>query len=281
MRKDVFLPFLFSAAALLACVPGCSTDEEPASLRRERGADAFDDPSGGYSTDRTTPEQAGLSYRGSPLCRREASSCNPDSTNNRIDDGPCASLVNEPLGCRVGSSGNEIKPLCLPTGSGVEGSACSTGEDCAAGFDCVAGPDGAMCRRYCCLGSCASHVSQNGSKTFCDIQKLAALPDVKVPVCMPIKACELMTPGECAAHETCSIVTESGETGCVTNGNARAGESCDEEQCSAGLVCIGQPGSRKCYQLCRMDQSSSCGQEQVCKTSVLFKDMSFGICKNP
>src|SRR5205085_7207753 len=99
--------------------------------------------------------------------------------------------------------------------------------------------DVGYCRRYCCSGSCGTYRSQNGAETFCDVQKLQA-STTKVPVCMPIKTCKLFTPGECAETETCSVVTDDGTTGCVANGNAAVGESCDQDHCGMDLTCLGQ-----------------------------------------
>jgi hypothetical protein len=142
-----------------------------------------------------------------------------------------------------------------------------------------------VCRRYCCTGSCSTSISQNGGKTFCDVQKVVptktGTQEFKAPVCMPLKSCQLLTAGQCKVGETCAIVTEKGETGCVANGNAGVGKSCDEDHCNANLICLGQPGSRTCYALCRLDGSAApCGPTQVCETSALFADKEYGVCKD-
>lgn len=285
MRSSLLVPLIGSAFVLLAFAPGCSAQESAdlfAANDRAAGSAGGEEPT---TAERTPQPNTGFSYRGSPLCRIVAnamdgtSPCNPDDLGTR-EDSACAQAVDSPTkACRLTQTPNGVAPTCTDASTGEEGAACTNGADCAAGYDCVDGPDGATCRRYCCSGRCEDHLSQNGSRTFCDIQKLFELTPQKAPVCMPIKACKLMTAGECAATETCAIVTETGDTGCVANGVAKAGESCDEEHCNVGLTCIGQPGSRRCYQLCRMSQSSGCGATQVCKTSAIFKDMSYGICK--
>ena len=122
-------------------------------------------------------------------------------------------------------------------------------------------------------------MSQNGGATFCDIQSLVDV-NQKAPVCMPLKRCKLLGTGECTATETCAVVTESGDTGCVTIGEEQVGASCDLDHCAAKLTCLGQPGSRKCYQLCKVG-SGDCGSPQVCTTSTLFKEPTYGTCQKP
>jgi hypothetical protein len=97
---------------------------------------------------------------------------------------------------------------------------------------------------------------------------------------MPLKRCKLLGTGECAATETCAVVTESGDTGCIAIGDQQVGASCDDAHCAADLTCLGQPGSRKCYKLCKVG-GSDCGSAQVCATSTSFKDPNFGICQKP
>ncbi len=275
--------------ATLVLVQGCGDSATSASLGanddagsnapgpgENGGADIISD--GGA----TPPTQ----YRGSPLCRITTQTCNPDddgTTKTYAGAGlACAvapsdgGTISDPKGCRLGGTAGE--PQCLDADpENGDGAKCTEGSQCAPGFDCVAGLDGGICRRYCCGGTCATNRSMSGGDTFCDVQKLLAIGN-KVPVCMPIKTCKLFLQGECADNETCGIVTEDGTTGCVANGTARAGESCDQEHCNVGLTCLGQPGSRKCYQLCRTKGSPSCGPTQVCQTSTIFGDPTIGVC---
>lgn len=227
-------------------------------------------------------------FAGSPLCRITGATCNPDDDGTRPSPYVLACAVasdggTSARGCRIDGSSGE--PVCAAAASGRDGAHCKSGSECAAGFDCVVegkaltgGEDDGVCRRYCCAGSCDDMATANGGAAFCDVQKLASGAQV-VPVCMPIKACKPFTAGECGSDETCGVVTDDGATGCVTNGSAKVGGSCDEEHCGAGLTCLGQPGSRKCYQLCRME--SGCKSPNVCKTSTLFADPSVGVCDAP
>jgi hypothetical protein len=98
------------------------------------------------------------------------------------------------------------------------------------------------------------------------------------PVCMPIKTCKLLHHGDCGATETCAVVTEDGETGCVLKGSAKAGEPCEDQHCGTDLTCLGSPGDRRCYKLCRVD-GADCGSIERCTTGSVFKDTTFGVCK--
>lgn len=231
-------------------------------------------------------------FRGSPLCHINAGTCDPDDDGTKtinagnpttpcaVPPDPDASVVSDPKGCRLNDT--TATPACLDANpENTDGAKCERGADCAAGFDCVVANDVGYCRRYCCSGSCGSYRSQNGAETFCDVQKLqgwAASLTVKAPVCMPIKTCKLFMSDECAENETCSVVTDEGTTGCVANGNATVGQSCDEEHCSTGLTCLGQAGSRKCLQLCKTKNGPTCAANQICKTSPIFPDPTIGFC---
>lgn len=242
------------------------------------------------TTDAAAP--TGDQFRGSPLCHINAGTCDPDDDGTKTINGgtstkrcevtpdPDASLVGVPEGCRL--SGSAVAPECVEANpANTDGAKCERGADCAAGFDCVTTNDVGYCRRYCCSGSCGTYRSQNGAETFCDVQRLhgwAASLVVKAPVCMPIKTCKLFTVDECAENETCSVVTDDGTTGCVANGNATVGQSCDQEHCSTGLACLGQAGSRKCLQLCKTKNGPTCAANQICKTSPIFPDPTIGFC---
>jgi hypothetical protein len=234
-------------------------------------------------------------YRGNPLCHVTVETCMPDDDGSRVTAGtvectkkvaPDASAgLDSVLACRIArdTTTGTIAPECPAgkvVGQGTDGATCDVGNDCAAGYDCVVGENGTkICRHYCCAGTCKGQVSQNGGSTFCDVQPLVDV-NQKAPVCMPLKRCKLLGTGECTTTESCAVVTESGDTGCVAIGDQQVGASCDEDHCAAELTCLGQPGSRKCFKLCRMS-GSDCDVSQICATSTVFKDPTFGICQKP
>lgn len=294
-------PFSFQVLvaflALGACAAaGCSAmttsadSEAPATPLQDQGS------SGGGpqvpSEDAATPKVS--PYRGNPLCHADSSSCMPDDDGYRrsVTNAECATAPPDAgdagtaaefasKGCRIARlASGSIAPKCfaLAAPSGGDGTSCEIGEDCAPGLDCVAGATGTKsCRHYCCGGTCKGNLS-NGSATFCDVQSLVDVPQ-KAPVCMPLKRCnKLLGTGECAANESCTVVTEGGDTGCVAVGDKQVGESCDESHCAAKLTCLGQPGARKCFKLCKVS-ASDCPSVQTCVTSAAFKDVDFGICQ--
>jgi len=294
-----------AGTAALAAI-GCSTATAASANADTPASGLNDDRMPGAGTPLFAAEDAGPApnaalYRGNPLCNFVAMSdataeCMPDDDGSRLtagalrcggdvdagDAGSAATVASE--GCRIHrETVDTFAPKCLPINvdaAGGDGAACKTGADCSAGFDCVVGENATkQCRHYCCAGTCKGHESQSGGATFCDVQDLVDV-NQKAPVCMPLKHCELLGTGECSANESCAVVAENGDTGCVAVGEKQVGASCDADHCAAGLTCLGTAGSRECFKLCRVS-SSDCGATQICATSTVFKDPNFGICQNP
>lgn len=295
------------ALAALAAGCGMTAGDDASGIADRGGSDGTAPPSAGsgddaaLATDGGAPQKGG--YRGSPLCGvTEPTECFPDDevgTTASEQTGACS--VEYATEADGGASGGEVDgatpsiakadgcrlrvadagatgPSCQPASlRGTDGMACQGGSDCAPGFDCVPGEKGSVCRHYCCSGTCDGRMSQNGGPTFCDIRTLIDT-QAQAPVCVPLKRCKLMSAGACNDDETCAIVTEMGDTGCVAVGSAAEGSSCEETHCGAGLTCLGQVGSRKCYELCSLAVPGACGPDQTCKTSTLFKDSQFGVC---
>jgi hypothetical protein len=280
--------------------PGCgSTTTETAGDGRDRSAggtptttappeDAFGAAAAPSSSDAGAAAKAAL--LGSPLCNiaPNLSECVPDEdgvTKRFASFDSCAFAPPNSgpgaKGCRLSPTASSVQPVCQSaTSTGTDGVSCVTGGDCAPGFDCVEGDKGATCRRYCCMDSCDGQAAQSGGKTFCDVQKVVTTK-LAAPVCMPVKPCKLLMQGQCASTETCAIVNPNGDTGCVESGPAAAGDACDSEHCAAGLACIGQPGAKRCYQLCKVSGTGTCPASTICTTTSLFKDPAFGVCQKP
>jgi hypothetical protein len=288
------LPFRFHALTVallgvMAAAPTCGGSSDAMSERggggpTSTGDDAPPPEETSFGDDAAAGSQA--VYRGNPLCRVAPGDCMPDDDGQRLTSGAMTCAVAEPdggvdegpvFGCRLIDDYGDPAPACLQaTRSGKDGAACGSGDECAPGFDCTDAEGGSVCRRYCCAGTCGGYLSRNGGSTFCDVQRLSDTGR-KAPVCMPIKQCELLKDGACAATETCAVVTETGDTGCVAIGPQQVGQSCDESHCAAGLTCLGQPGNRKCYELCKV--SAGCGSAMTCMTVATFKDPQYGVCQ--
>jgi hypothetical protein len=290
---------LFVAAALACSVAACGETSATSDLAvPDENAGAGDDGGGTTApdTDAATPKAG--TVRGNPLCnvqQGQDQECMPDDdgANPTAGQKPCATALPEggidgaaaatAQGCRL-TKGNDstVVPACLSASyAGTDGAKCTSGADCAPGFDCVDSDGGAgtFCRRYCCLGTCGDQ-SANSGHTFCDVQKLVDT-GTKAPMCIPLKPCTLLSTQQCATDETCAVVNDDGETGCVPRGGKQNGESCEDEHCALNLTCLGQPGNRKCRTLCKVDGAQMCANGQVCKTTSAFKDPTFGICQAP
>ena len=237
-------------------------------------------------------------YRGNPLCLVGSGDCMPDDDSYHRTTGTAecaepppdageagAAETSSNRACRIDrdTKSDQIAATCKETSNpaGGDGASCVSGAECAPGFDCIInGERGTKaCRHYCCAGTCKDHPSQNGGATFCDVQSLVDV-NQKAPVCLPLRRCKLLGSGECALNESCAVVTESGDTGCVTIGNQQVGAACDADHCAANLTCLGKAGARKCFKLCTVS-ANDCGGTQICATSTVFKDPNFGICQKP
>jgi hypothetical protein len=269
-----------------------NTDDGGASLWQTAESGA------GSSTGGGEPDAKAPAFQGSPLCAAQPpSDCYPDDPSTAKacdlapDGGPynaTSGYDNAKLACRVQASPNSaagVQPVCAPAGTAGDGSWCKSSEECAPTYDCVGA---GTCQRYCCSGN-----SECLTAEFCDIQTTVATSSIEVPVCMPIHpagGCTLLDPTSCcsgtaACAQTCAVVREDGATSCVAVGAAKAGESCDYDHCAAGLVCLGTPGQRLCFQLCHVGATSSSNEcsaspQQSCKGGLpLFPDPTIGICQ--
>jgi hypothetical protein len=290
LRSILFRAFFFAPFALTAAIvvgAGCAAQSTSKDLEGapESASLPPNDPETAFPPTDASATGKSPFIRGSPLCNVSAGSCLPDDegkTARPYGVQPCADADASTVtyGCRIVGQSNRLAPNCEVKAErrGVDGVACTRGSDCAPGFDCVKGDKGGVCRRYCCAGSttCDTLTAQNGGVTFCDIQELVDVGR-RAPVCMPVKKCKLLVAGECDDGETCAVVTDKGETGCVETGNAQAGAPCDEEHCAAGLTCIGNAGDRRCYTLCRTG-GDPCGPDQTCTPGTVLPEM-IGICK--
>lgn len=271
-------------AVPLALIGACGSSESALTASDQSGGANEDLPAEDPKTSFSDASTAASPVATGP-CGAE-SKCMPDNDGRMNDNcatSPDAGVApGDFMGCRIEEDAPDagtFSPRCVSANAdGTDGASCARGSDCAPGFDCVEEEETPVCRRYCCSGSCEGQLSQNGGKTFCDVRKLANRDQHLIPVCMPIKTCKLLRAGECSETETCGIVTENGSTGCVPKGDARVDEKCDDRHCDSNLTCLGVPGERRCFQLCRVD-SSDCPPTRTCTTSSVFQDTSFGVCK--
>ena len=291
------LTALLAVGALLAACGNIGLDATSDMGASPAGPFSFADADAGAILDAASSDSgpaepdAGAPLRSNALCNwtsGDASTCYPD------DEATCTARADDAgadggaldggrdaggrVGCHMVSTGGKTTPACGPAGAGGDGTACQTSSDCAPSFDCVGSPG--RCRAYCCDGDrgCATGA-------FCDIQTTSSTGDpahydVKVPVCVPVSGCKLLTPRQCQTGETCAVVKDDGTTSCVTIGPALDGQGCDDVHCGEGLTCLGKPGARQCYRLCHLGATADCATGLKCKGSAqLFGDPTIGICQ--
>lgn len=292
-----------AVAVALGLGPGCGVSTTTSSFE---GPAAFDNGSGsnggpaafGTTVDASVDAGRASDTSGSPLCAHTSSDCFPDGPQNGFeqcivtadagasggangaggddagaDGGATTAIVTEACRVRLDTS-SAPKPVCVANGEGKEGAQCLVATDCAAGYECVGSPG--QCRHYCCSASaCAS------GQQFCDIQTVAEIGSLRVPVCMPVRSCKLLATDGCSVGEQCEVVDDQGTTSCVAVGPLHAGDSCETNHCGEHLTCLGVPGSRKCYTLCDTQQND-CSTGETCKSGApLFKDSEIGVCVKP
>jgi hypothetical protein len=285
----------------LAALAGCSVDglSTAGSFSSGRESDAAAANGSGAANDFADPPRAdgGVGAptpanprRGSTLCSvpTAGARCWPDDPGvpstacltevmERFDGGvppsfDAGAVAEEPgsLACHVRKSASGVTQQCDVPGAGKAGAPCQTADECGSGLDCVGSPG--RCRAYCCAYECSD------PQTHCGLEALVDGSHT-VPVCLPTVPCRLLS-NDCGSKRTCTVVTNDGTTSCVDVGGAKAGESCEEQRCEGGLACLGQPGGRRCFRLCRVDDGSSCSRQQRCKGSVqLFNDPNIGVCE--
>lgn len=307
------VPVAFGAVAALAlCVGACGASGSSAAGFGAGG----DDAGGGVSPPVDagaveTPDAplaatpAATVYQGNPLCNASPatsccypdalslcapSACLPLSDGGAADGGSGYASQVVVYGCHLApvaataepanvasdamasAAAAQVAPACTPAGPGLDGALCHDPDDCAPGYECVGSPG--ACRHYCCEGNTACRADQ-----FCDIQQTAGSATMNVPVCMPVRQCELLLDQTCPSGQTCAVVREDGSVSCLAIGSASVGQSCETEHCGAGLVCLGAT-ARSCYALCQMTGPSQCPSGQSCKGGPpLFVDPGVGVCQ--
>lgn len=276
MTRRTLFSFLLGAVSIAACA--MQSSEDFAASATDPGNS---EPIGTGDAGRAADAAAAPVPSGSPLCSRKSASCTevgqgcgasePDAATPPPDGG-AASLQT----CRLEA---DSKASCSANGSAAEGATCEKAEDCSEGLECVrnGGRVEGQCRAYCCAGTC-DVVANSGGKTFCDIQ-FSRTGSFKVPVCMPVKPCKLFDKAGCTTGETCAVVNdEDGTTGCVEEGPAQVGQSCDEVHCGAGLTCLGRPGSRRCFTLCKEGVTTCPAPSRCVWPAPTFSTQGIGIC---
>jgi hypothetical protein len=190
--------------------------------------------------------------------------------------------------CQVGRD-NSDRPVhqCVPSGSGKEGSPCTTVNDCAPGLGCVGSErsepvdsstaETGRCFQYCCD---PSKVCDSG--TYCAERRLldgTTKKPLVVPVCAPGESCGLLEPYPCEGlacscppSTSCTVVGGDGTKGCVRPGTGKVGDSCP---CAAGYYCA--LATATCWKMCKTDGIDDRCTPGRCQAAAGFPP-GFGLC---
>ncbi len=171
-------------------------------------------------------------------------------------------------GCHLGLRDGEVTRSCQPSGQGELDAPCLSSADCAAGLACVGEGSSGLCRPYCCRGvetSCEAGF-------YCAPRRVVgAASGLEAPVCVRADQCSLTEEHpcpegvacQCTGDSACVIVRADGTTSCVTPGQGKAGEKCEDAfSCEWGHVCSHTKG---CLQLCStVSSKQECGDSGYC-----------------
>jgi hypothetical protein len=192
---------------------------------------------------------------------------------------PCAD-GDQAVACRIGSGGPVCSGTDNYTADARTGTPCKQSSECDIGYECVSAeePGDGTCKPYCCDSTvCAALPAQAGSPVpFCDIENpISGVPSTGVPVCTAGPACTPLQTGACGAGMTCTVVSPSGQTACVTVGKAMEHQDCTTEKCGPNLACI----VGTCVQLCDTGGTNTCPPYELCVAPTAFgSDSLIGVC---
>jgi hypothetical protein len=206
-------------------------------------------------------------------------------------DGSIADAQPPAFGCYIEKIGAELVPTCAPAGNRTELSACDDSHECEPGLGCVdmgfvlecasslACPDAARTSRGECRQLyCSLPVTCPASTFYLELplRVLGETSRYKVPVCMQIDGCDMLSWTSCSGGRVCTIVGDNATT-CLLPGTAQRDESCDDRQrCAQGLVC--SKSNNKCMKLCRTDFHDSDCPGGTCEGGSAAFPKGLGVC---
>lgn len=167
--------------------------------------------------------------------------------------GACDLVTN--AGCPAGdgcyfaamAAGEPPTPLCAPAGTLGDGAACDSANACQEGFICVGDPG--TCRRICC-GDNDDHCDPTTTGQLCLINIVDAegMP-TGVGACQLPDDCDPIEQTGCMSPEACFPSGEGAFT-CAMPGPGTQDDSCEDEGCAAGFLCINGASGAVCAEIC-------------------------------
>ncbi|MCA9605509.1 MAG: hypothetical protein KC619_07930 [Myxococcales bacterium] len=142
--------------------------------------------------------------------------------------------------------------MCIASGAGVQGSACTGLEQCAEGFECSS--SSGVCEKICCTTADCS------PGDFCGL-----IAGTGVGTCSTPDDCDLLMQTGCTTGQAC--YPSSGGLSCLPAGTLGAGEACMfTNDCMPGFGCLGPAGgAATCRAWCDMAADpTTCPSGQTC-----------------
>lgn len=222
----------------------------------------------------TTTSQCGSGYCDGKVCKPDyrcpSDAQNGDSADADTVEAPCH-LIPPQCGCPMGQGCYipQGTPICLPAGTGIDGSYCAQDNDCHAGAACITGlPTGQQCQTLC--DPAAPQTCPSGICSPSDVPGLGA--------CMV--PCDLAAQTGCGARHCYAIGAASG--GYVSTCGQLAGTGVDGVACKGMLNCAPgwQCANGSCRRTCHLSSTNECATG-TCKSATpafVVGKTTYGVC---
>lgn len=260
-RTKLIAPFLLSLGLAAACSSGNDDDDTG---RPKPTQDAGTDAGTDMNMDAGTNMDAG------PADTGVTGPCDPVGNTGCTDQGTA---------CVFNTVDNEVQ--CRTPGMAMHEQMCNQIQhDCEPGFACINIGNGPMCHRVCdeqSATACSDVTGMSNDYTCAVYNDPQTNQPLLYGVCVGINACN---PAEkaaaCPAGETCSLVSQNGDTSCEMSGTAMAGQSCGPQMnCADGLICVNVGQGGVCWEAC--DQANPCTNANA--TCLGLQGIDWGLCE--
>ena len=270
VRNPVMRKQLLSIFSIMVLAAACTSDPTPqrkgnSNMNADAGQmsalDAGQPVDAGPSTEQTTcgPVTPGVDT----CCPVDGKGCGDQTcfyTTGAINEPQCRDLAMATVGAEQECDANL--------------------NNCEGGYTCVQVGDmgGARCLKVCRAGTnpdCATEQDPMGNPYSC---LFTFQGNPSWGLCLP-------TPTECVPYndtcptgEYCSVISMTGQKGCIPEGTKNIGDACNPGECKKGGICV----NGACEIPCDPTNAMSCTDpNQTCSGELGFSDgtrLGFGIC---
>lgn len=256
------------ALAVIACDEGGLDGEGGAGGSAGASPDREPDPTGGRRApdddDDDAAVDAGELDASAPMTCGPRGECDLRSIDSCGEGMGCVLLrtggaSDEDAGASDEDGGaSSFGPMCVATGEGRDGDACTGLHACGAGLDCTA-EQGGVCRRYCCELNTTSGCP---SGQFCRVElRDDTGTSTGAALCDACDACDVLG-SDCPQGQGCYPLAASSAmcNACLPTGERAPDDSClFSNDCEAGSACVELSGQRRCVELCALDEAQCAG----------------------